>query len=130
MADLLPRIKARDERNAKRLADRTSARVEGTSPSAGIEKIAGNYADKIYGEAVITNANGTPVLTLMPAKELFTGTLEHWHHDTWKWNHIDPFLEPGWITFSFDADHNITGFKIDLYSPDFHFYKLDFKRKP
>ena len=130
VAEMLPRVKARDERNAKRLADRTSARVTGTSPSAGVDKIAGNYEDKIYGEAVITDANGTPVLTLMPAKELFTGTLEHWHHDTWKWNHIDPFLEPGWITFTFDADHKITGFKIDLYSPDFHFYKLDFKRKP
>jgi hypothetical protein len=55
---------------------------------------------------------------------LFTGSLEHWHYDTWKWNHADPFLEAGYITFAFDADHNVTGFKIDLHSPDFHFYKL------
>ena len=129
VAEMLPRIKARDERNAKRLADRTAARVNGTMPSAGVEKIAGTYSDKVYGDAVITNANGTPVLTFMPAKDLLTGSLEHWHHDTWKWNHIDPFLEPGWITFNFDSDHNIKGFKIDLVSPDFHFYKLDFIRK-
>lgn len=129
VAEMLPQVKARDERNSKRLAARDSARVEGTTPSAGVEKIAGTYEDKIYGEAVITNTDGNAVLTLSPAKDLFTGKLEHWHHDTWKWNHIDPFLEPGWITFTFDTDHNVTGFKIDLVSPDFHFYKLDFKRK-
>ncbi|MDQ3100218.1 MAG: serine hydrolase [Bacteroidota bacterium] len=129
VADMMPQVKTREERTTKRLADRTTARVSGTSPSAGIDRITGTYEDKVYGEAVIGNANGTPTLTFMPAKDLFTGTLEHWHHDTWKWDHIDPFLEPGWITFTFDTDHNITGFKIDLVSPDFHFYKLDFKRK-
>ncbi len=129
VAEMLPRMKARADRDLKRLAERAAARLEGTTPTAGAEKIAGTYEDKIYGEAAITNANGTPVLTLMPAKELFNGTLEHWHHDTWKWNHRDPFLEPGWVTFQFDADHKVTGFKIDLHSPDFHFYKLDFRKQ-
>ncbi len=128
VADMMPRVKARDERNAKRLEQRNTSRVNGTSPSAPAEKIAGSYMDKIYGESTIEVKNGKPVLTFTPAKDLFTGELEHWHYDTWKWNHIDPFLEPGWITFTFDADHNVTGFKIDLVSPDFHFYKLDFKR--
>jgi CubicO group peptidase (beta-lactamase class C family) len=128
VADMLPRVKARDERNAKRLADRDAARVNGTTPSAGADKIVGTYVDKVYGEATITNSSGKATLTFSPAKDLFTGELEHWHHDTWKWNHIDPFLEPGWITFTFDTDHKVTGFKIDLVSPDFHFYKLDFKR--
>lgn len=128
VADMMPRVKARDERNAKRLEQRNTSRVNGTSPSAPAEKIAGSYMDKIYGECTIEVKNGKPVLTFTPAKDLFTGELEHWHYDTWKWNHTDPFLEPGWITFTFDADHNATGFKIDLVSPDFHFYKLDFKR--
>ncbi len=130
VATMIPGIKAREARNAKRLADREAARKADTSPSAGAEQIAGTYADKIYGGAEITRTDdGTPVLTLLPARDLFTGTLEHWHHDTWKWNHRDPFLEPGWITFIFNTDHTITGFKIDLVSPDFHFYKLDFQRK-
>jgi Domain of unknown function (DUF3471) len=73
--------------------------------------------------------NGQAVLSFPHAKELFTGNLEHWHYDTWKWVHNDPFLEVGYVTFSFDADHHITGFKIDLNSPDFHFHKLDFLRK-
>ena len=35
----------------------------------------------------------------------------------------------GIITFEFDADHKVTGFKIDLHSPDFHFWKLHFERQ-
>ncbi len=61
--------------------------------------------------------------------KLFTGTLVHWHYDTYQWQHADPFLEPGYITFSFDADHKVTGFKVDLHSPDFHFWKLDFEKQ-
>ena len=115
--------------DAKRVSDRLSARVKGTKPSADASKLKGAYTDKIYGEAVIDDANGVPTLSFTHAKELFSGTLEHWHYDTWKWNHADPFLEPGYITFEFDADHNVTGFKIDLHSPDFHFWKLDFKKQ-
>ena len=55
--------------------------------------------------------------------------MSHWHYDTFQWQHADPFLEPGYITFSFDADHKVTGFRIELHSPDFHFHKLDFKKQ-
>ena len=89
----------------------------------------GTWTDKVYGDAVISSMNGSPILTFSHAKQLFTGALEHWHYDTWKWNHADPFLEAGYITFEFDADHKVTGFKVDLHSPDFHFWKLDFRRQ-
>jgi hypothetical protein len=115
--------------DAKRVADRAAARVKNTKPSANATTLAGKYTDKIYGTATITEVNGQPVLAFDHAKVLFTGTLEHWHYDTWKWDHADPFLEPGYITFSFDADHKVTGFKVDLHSPDFHFYKLDFRKE-
>jgi len=129
VTDVLARQKANRERDAKRVADRAAARIMGTNPSAAPEALAATYADRIYGEAAVTEAGGSLRLTLLPAKDLLTGALEHWHHDTWKWNLADPFLEPGFITFIFDADHRVTGFRIDLYSPDFHFHKLDFKRK-
>ena len=136
VADMLPRIQKREERNAKRMADRVTARVPNTKPSAPLASYSGTYTDKVYGDAKVeleavpsSAGDGLLVLSFSPAKELFTGPLEHWHYDTFKWNHGDPFLEPGYITFTFDADHKVTGFKVDLYSPDFHFYKLDFKRK-
>jgi CubicO group peptidase (beta-lactamase class C family) len=115
--------------DTKRVAARSDAHVKGTKPTADASKLKGAYLDKIYGEAVIEDVSGVPSLSFTHAKELFTGSLEHWHYDTWKWNHADPFLEPGYITFEFDADHKVTGFKIDLHSPDFHFWKLHFERQ-
>ncbi len=127
--DMLPRIAKRTEREKKRVADRVAARVAKTKPSLPLGTYAGTYTDKIYGDAVITEKDGILSLSFLPAPELFTGTLAHWHFDTFEWAHADPFLEKGYVTFSFDADHRITGFKVDLHSPDFHFYKLDFRKK-
>jgi hypothetical protein len=121
--------KANKEEDAKRVADRLAARAKNTKPTANAAALAGTYTDKVYGDVTVTAVNGAPVLTFPHAKELFTGTLEHWHYDTWKWNHADPFLEPGYVTFAFDADHKVTGFKVDLHSPDFHFWKLDLKKQ-
>ena len=129
VADMLPRLAKRQEREAKRVASRTNARVLKTKPSLAASAFAGTYTDRIYGAALITEKDGKLALQLKPAPELFTGALTHWHFDTYQWLHADPFLEPGYITFTFDADHKVTGFRIDLHSPDFHFHKLDFKRK-
>lgn len=129
VADMLPRISARDKRDAKRRKNREEARVPDTKPSYGVAAYAGTYEEKVYGNAVVAQDGETLTLTLEPAKELFSGTLEHWHYDTYKWNHADPFLEPGYVTFYFDADHAVKGFKIDQHSPDFHFYKFDFKKQ-
>lgn len=127
---MIPRLKKRDEREAKRVAGREAARVKNTKPSLPLASYAGTYIDKIYGEATIIEKDGALTLSFAPAPELFTGPLQHWHYDTFQWSHADPFLEKGYITFNFDADHRVTGFKVDLHSPDFHFWKLDFKRQP
>jgi CubicO group peptidase (beta-lactamase class C family) len=129
VADMLPRLKRREAREEKRMADRVAARVKDTKPSLPLEAYVGTYMDKIYGNATITLKSGQLVLSFDPAPELFTGALTHWHYDTFQWDHADPFLEQGYITFSFDADHKVTGFKIDLHSPDFHFWKLDFAKQ-
>lgn len=129
VADMLPRLAKRQEREAKRVASRTAARVLKTKPSLQTAMYAGTFSDKIYGDAVITEKDGKLILSLKPAPELFTGSLSHWHYDTFQWQHADPFLEPGYVTFSFDADHKVTGFRIELHSPDFHFHKLDFKKQ-
>lgn len=129
VADMLPRLEKRDAREAERRNSRETARAMDTKPSTDATALIGNYTDKIYGTVIIEQVGGKPVLSFPRAKDLFTGDLEHWHYDTYKWNHADPFLEPGYITFSFDADHTVTGFKIDLHSPDFHFWKLDLRKE-
>ncbi|MBK9175841.1 MAG: serine hydrolase [Flavobacteriales bacterium] len=128
MAAMLPRVKANQEEEANRVAARATARAAKTKPTATPAQLSGTYADKIYGDALVSVKDGKLVLSLLPTKELFTGELVHWHYDTYQWQHADPFLEPGYITFSFDANHKVSGFRIDLHSPDFHFYKLDFKK--
>jgi CubicO group peptidase (beta-lactamase class C family) len=125
---MLAAMEASRAEDAKRRSDRENARRPGTSPSVDGGTMAGTYTDAVYGDAVIATTDRGTTLTLAPAADLFTGTLSHWHYDTWKWDHADPFLEPGWITFHFNADHRITHFTIDLHSPDFHFNKLEFKR--
>jgi CubicO group peptidase (beta-lactamase class C family) len=129
VATMLPRLEQRARREAERRTDRIAARIPKTKPSVPVNACTGTYVDKIYGEARITENMGALTLSLLPAPELFTGTLAHWHHDTWLWMHQDPFLEPGYITFHFDTDHRITHFTIDLHSPDFHFHKLEFRRE-
>ena len=54
--------------------------------------------------------------------------MEHWHYDTFRIQLKDAFINPGFVNFSFDSEHKVTGFKIDLPHPDFHFFNLDFKR--
>lgn len=126
---MLGYMQRRQERDAARRQARIDARQEGTAPTFAPDSAAGKYVDKVYGSATVSMNGGVLSMSLDPAKELFTGKLVHWHHDTWQWQHNDPFLEFGYVTFYFDADHQISGFKIDQHSPDFHFYKLDFVRQ-
>lgn len=128
VAEMLPRLAKRAEREAARRKARTDAHVLKTKPSLPLSFFAGTYSDKIYGDALISEKDGKLALSFKPAPELFTGDLAHWHYDTFQWNHADPFLEPGYITFHFDGNHQVTGFKVELHSPDFHFYKLDFRK--
>lgn len=129
VARMIAGNKAAKAEDSTRVAQRTSARTMKTKPGLPLGSYAGTYTDKIYGDAVIAMKDGALSLSFTPAPELFTGALAHWHYDTFQWLHGDPFLEPGYITFQFDADHRVVGFKVDLHSPDFHFYKLDFVKQ-
>lgn len=107
---------------------RLSKRQEGTSPSLADEAYVGLYRDRYYGDARVEMKEGKLWLTFLPTADLFNSEMTHWHHDTWEVKFADEFLPEGYVTFSFDSDAQITGFKIDLPNPDFHFYKLDFQR--
>ena len=104
------------------------ARVKNTSPSLSLENYTGLYEDKMYGQAKVEMRDGQLFVTLLPTKKLFYSTMEHWQYDTFRIQFNDPYLPEGFVTFSFDSEANVMGFKIDLENPDFHFYKLDFER--
>jgi hypothetical protein len=114
---------------SKRADDaRASSRVTGTTPSLPLKDYSGLFRDRMYGDAEVEMDGDKLTLTLLPASEVFTGTLEHWHYNTFKVVFRDKFLTFGLVTFSFNSSGVVEGFKIDLPSADFHFWNLDFKK--
>jgi CubicO group peptidase (beta-lactamase class C family) len=65
-----------------------AARVPGTTPSLPPERYAGGYAHPAYGRLAVAHEGGRLVVRVGRG---FTGTLEHWHRDTfraeWKGRH-------------------------------------------
>jgi len=122
------KIKQNENEEAK-LKQLEEERIKGTKPSLALEQYTGIYEDEMYGEAEIKLLEGKLNLTLLPAKDLFTTDLEHWHYDTFRVKLNDPFLPAGFVTFQLGEDGSIEGFKINIENPDFHFYKLEFIKK-
>ena len=120
-------------RSEKSLEKKQKERV--TSRKAKIKSqftnhdLVGSYMDKVYGEATVGEKGGKLIFTMLPAKELFSSEMEHWHYNTYRIRFKDEFLPDGYITFSQDAEGKVIGLKIDLPNPDFHFYKLDFVKE-
>jgi CubicO group peptidase (beta-lactamase class C family) len=108
---------------------RLSARVPNTTPSLSLAAYAGLYRDTMYGDAEVADENGKLRLTLLPARELFSAPLEHFHFDTFKVQFPGPELEFGLVTFHLDVDGQVETLTIDLPSPYFHFSNLRFVKQ-
>ena len=121
------KIKQKENEEAKRKQVEES-RIKDTKPSLDLKKYTGIFEDEMYGQAEIKLVDDQLNLTLLPAKELFTTNLEHWHYDTFRIKLNDPFLPAGFVTFQTGEDGSIESFKINIENPDFHFYKLEFKK--
>ncbi len=103
-------------------------RIPNTTPSLPLEAYTGLYEDEMYGQAEIVLSDHQLKVRLIPSGNLFVAEMDHWHLDTFKVKVKDPFLPAGFVTFSLGEDGKVTGFKINIENPDFHFYKLDFKK--
>jgi len=106
--------------------ERTESRIPGTKPSLPLDGYSGTFRDKSYGDAEVSLEDGKLKLVFLPAVDVFSGEMEHWHLNTFKVVFKDEFLTFGLVTFIFDSAGKVTGFKIDLPSADFHFWNLDF----
>ncbi len=126
--EVLNSSKEREEKLAEREALLEEKRFKNTEPSLELKAYEGLYRDKMYGDAKIEMRNGKLWLTLIPTKVKFYSPMEHWHFDTFMIKFADEFLPEGFVTFNFNSNAEITGFKIDLPNPDFNFYNLDFKK--
>jgi hypothetical protein len=67
-------------------------------------------------------------MSLLPAKELFTGKMSSWNDHAFRFEVNDPFLPFGVATFRVERDV-VKGFTIELPNYDFHFDKLNFERQ-
>ena len=108
--DLLDRyregVALRDRVRAQRDKDRQTA----TSASLAVADFSGTYASELLGEATISLENGT--LQLKISSE-FSGSLTHWHYDTFLVTWDDAYLGEHLITFSKRADGGVRGFTLE-----------------
>ncbi len=89
------------------------SKIPKTKPSLEIQKYAGTYSDKMYGDIVINyTANGALEISFSHSP-IFTGKLEHWHYDTFKIDWNDMRVPDGFLTFNFNSKGEIIGFSID-----------------
>jgi len=113
----------------KRKSDRESARLNEKEEDPVVfesSEYVGQYEDEMFGLAEVFIDQGALNLRLLPSKELFSGRLTPWSKHAFRFDHNDPFLTYGVISFTVEKDE-IKGFPIDLPNQDFHFDKLDFK---
>ena len=106
-------------------------RVANTKLSLALKDYTGNYADQLYGDAIVAEENGKLVLRFVQSPN-FVADLEHWHYDTFqiKWRPTVAYNFPrGFVTFTIDKTGKTDEMKIDQPNNDFWFYELEFKRK-
>jgi hypothetical protein len=115
------------ETEEKARKQRNDARATDTRPSLELEKYAGDYNSLILGEATVRMEGGGLHLQLQ-AHESISGTLEHWHYDTFlcKWD--DPVLGESLIPFISDGQGHVAEFHVkireDWIDPLEHVFKI------
>lgn len=125
----LPYKAMQQEREAKKMKEMEESRVKDSKPTLPLEAYTGTYEDIMYGPAEISLKDGDLYFEMLPTKALLSSSMSHWQYDTFKVRVNDPFLPEGFITFTIGEKGNVESFKINIDNPDFHFYKLDFKKK-
>ena len=107
----------------------TASRKKNTKPSLSFDEYASVYYDEMYGNINIFFEDKKLQIGFSHTP-LFTGTLAHWHYDTFEIDWIDPRVPNGFITFDFDSKGQITGFRIDQPNLlDVDFIELEIKKK-
>ena len=84
-----------------------------TKPSLEIQKYAGKYSDKMYGDILIKYTESGGLEISFSHSQVFKGKLEHRHFDTFKIDWNDIRVPNGFLTFNFNSKREILGFSID-----------------
>ena len=124
---------ARRARIARAVAQSTSGRDSLAGPSLPLERYAGTYTDRWYGDVYVRLENGALTIEFSHTRAL-TGRLEHWQYDTFvaRWN--DRGLRAdAYVTFQLNADGSIDRVKMAPFSPEtdfsYDFQDLELRRR-
>jgi hypothetical protein len=112
-------------------AAHTAARVATSKPSLRLAAYAGRYRDAWYGEAAI-EASGDHLVMRFSRSPSLTGTLEHWHYDTFVARWRDRTVPDAFVTFALRPDGAIDQVKMEAFSPaaDFSYDYQDLLFRP
>lgn len=104
--------------------------INNTTPSLKLESYIGVYYDRMYGDIqLVGGADGDLVISFSHTP-VFSGHLKHWHYDTFLIDWYDIRVPDGFLTFNFNAKHEIMGFKIEQENLlDVDFEELNILRK-
>lgn len=90
-----------------------ASRAKDTQPSLALEKYAGEYECALLGGATIS-LEGSGFHIQLQVNESISGTLEHWHYDTFlcKWN--NPVLGESLIPFITNGQGEVAEFRVKI----------------
>jgi len=109
-AELLVLYDSLDTRDRERRAAQEASRVPGTTPSLGLERYAGDYADSAFGTVAVRHADGRLRLEWSP---FLSGALEHWQYDTFRVRWDRGWLHPTFVTFQLGVDGAVRAASLD-----------------
>jgi hypothetical protein len=125
--DWIAALKKAQERRKRRVEEQLRKihlkRAKNTKPSLPLEKYAGRYEDKWYGEMVIEKVGNKLIMKFSHTPALI-GELEHWHYDTFVVRWKDRSLNAdAFVTFMLNYKGEIEQVKMVPVSPltDFSF---------
>jgi len=101
------------DKEAEAKKQREDSHAKDTRPSLAVEKYVGIYESSILGGATISVERDGFHIQLQ-AHESISGTLEHWHYDTFlcKWD--DPVLGESLIPFLTDGQGQVAEFRVKI----------------
>lgn len=126
-------VKARaDSANAAAEKKTAASRDSLSTPSLPLERYAGRYTDRWYGDITIEVRDGQLFLQMVPTPSL-GGFLEHYQYDTFIARWSDPEMRAdAFVTFSLTPEGKVEQAKMKAVSPatDFSFDFHDLTLKP
>lgn len=115
----------RNMANDTRISKRVEDRIMDTEPTLDEDKMLGDYHSDLVGKISIVK-KGDALKLIFDHHPLLSGTLTHWHYDTWKinWDEDHAWFSFGTIKINSDNNQKVIGFDFDVPNDDFFFEEL------